>query len=98
MNQGQSADPFPLHGPPGTDAKQRSEALKERVYVTFTMLAVTIAYERDAAHATISGAALTLLLTILGTLLAVFIARRNRAYGPGQLTAVPGPNSPMSCM
>ncbi|MHA7288686.1 hypothetical protein ACX80V_03415 [Arthrobacter sp. MDT3-24] len=58
----------------GPDAQQRSEALKERVYVTFTALAVTIAFERDAAHATVDGAALTLLLTVVGTLLAVFVA------------------------
>jgi hypothetical protein len=42
--------------------------------VTFTALAVTIAFERDVAHATVSGAALTLLLTVLGTLLTVFVA------------------------
>jgi hypothetical protein len=35
---------------------------------------VTIAYERDAEHATAGGAALTLLLTVIGTLLAVFVA------------------------
>ena len=56
------------------NAQQRSEALKERVYVTFTALTVTIAYERDADHATVDGAALTLLLTVLGTLMAVFVA------------------------
>ncbi|WP_240484259.1 hypothetical protein [Pseudarthrobacter sulfonivorans] len=44
------------------------------MYVTFTVLAVTIAFERDAEHATVAGAALTLLLTVLGTLLAVFVA------------------------
>ena len=56
------------------NAQQRSEALKERVYVTSTTLAVTIAYERDVDHATVDGAALTLLLTVLGTLTAVFVA------------------------
>lgn len=66
--------PFPSSRRPDTDAQQRSEALKERVYVTFTALAVTIAFERDAVHATVAGAALTLLLTVLGTLLAVFVA------------------------
>lgn len=59
---------------PASGAYQRSEALKERVYVTFTALAVTIAFERDAAHATVDGAALTLLLTVVGTLMAVFVA------------------------
>lgn len=61
--------------PVGTpNAQQRSEALKERVYVTSTVLAVTIAYERDAGHATVDDAALTLLFTVLGTLMAVFVA------------------------
>jgi hypothetical protein len=64
------------------DAEQRSEALKERIYVTFTALAVTIAIGRDADHATVGGAALTLLLTVVGTLLAVstaeYIARMVR--------------------
>lgn len=68
------AVPLPSSRRPGPDAKQRSEALKERVYVTFTALAVTIAFERDAEHATVAGAALALLLTVLGTLLAVFVA------------------------
>ena len=44
------------------------------MYVTFTVLAVTITLERDAEHATVGGAALTLLLTVVGTLLAVFVA------------------------
>ncbi|MER5974121.1 hypothetical protein ABT112_31165 [Streptomyces sp. NPDC002055] len=56
------------------NAHQRSEALKERVYITSTALAVMIAYERDADHATVDGAALTLILTVLGTLMAVFVA------------------------
>ena len=64
----------PFSRRPAADGRQRSEALKERVYVTFTALAVTIAFERDAEHATIGGAALTLLLTVVGTLLAVFVA------------------------
>ena len=59
---------------PAPDEQQRSEVLKERVYVTFTALAVIIAYERDAEHASVKGAALTLSLTVLGTLLAVFVA------------------------
>ena len=56
------------------NAQQWSEALKERVYVTSTALAVTITYERDADHATVDGAALTLLLTVFGTIIAVFVA------------------------
>ena len=60
-----------LHPP---NARQRSEALKERIYVTSTALAVTIAYERDVDRATVNGAAVTLLLTVLGTILAVLVA------------------------
>ena len=56
------------------ELQRRSEALKERVYVTFTALAMTVAFERDAGHATAGGVALTLLLTVVGTLLAVFVA------------------------
>ena len=64
----------PLAVPSSADARRRSEALKERIYVTFTALAVTIAFEREAEHATATGAALTLLLTVFGTVLAVFAA------------------------
>ncbi|MCJ1711776.1 hypothetical protein MT344_11380 [Clavibacter michiganensis subsp. phaseoli] len=64
----------PARGRRAPDAAQRSEALKERIYVTFTALAVTIATVREAEHATIGGAALTLLLTVVGTLLAVATA------------------------
>lgn len=64
----------PLATPSGAEAHRRSEALKERIYVAFTALAVTVAFERDAEHATVSGAALTLLLTVFGTLLTVFVA------------------------
>ncbi len=72
-------DPHPQPAPERRDrrrpdAEQRSEALKERIYVTFTALAVTIATEREAEHATVGGAALTLLLTVVGTLLAVSVA------------------------
>lgn len=74
MNEEQKVATTQFGQPPGPDAHQRAEALKERVYVTFTALAVTIAFERDAEHATVAGAALTLLLTVLGTLLAVFVA------------------------
>lgn len=56
------------------DAAQRSEALKERVYVTFTSLAVTIALQREAGDTTVFGAATTLVLTVVGTLLAVLVS------------------------
>ena len=52
----------------------RADALKERIYITFTALAVTVAFERDAEHLTVGTAAATLAMTVLGTLLAVFIA------------------------
>ncbi len=74
MKHGQNVTPFPSSRRPGPDAHQCAEALKERVYVTFTALAVTVAFEREAEHATVGGAALTLLLTVVGTLLAVFVA------------------------
>lgn len=65
----------PAHpNPRGPDRQRRSEALKERVYVTFTALAVTISSDRDVEHLTVTSAAATLLLTVLGTLLAVFVA------------------------
>lgn len=64
----------PTRHVPSPNARQRSEALKERIYVTFTALAVAIAYERDTAHASVADAAFTLLLTVVGTLLAVFVA------------------------
>ena len=56
------------------DGQRRSEVLKERVYVTFTALAMTVGFERDAEHTTAGGAGLMLLLTVVGTLLAVFVA------------------------
>lgn len=52
---------------------EHAERLKERIYVTFTALAVVIAL--DAHGEANAGQALTtLLITVLGTLLAVFIA------------------------
>src|SRR3954464_13732562 len=56
------------------DAESRAEALKERVYLTFTALAVVLALR---AHAqSVAEAALTLLIAVLGTLLGVFLADR----------------------
>ena len=54
--------------------RQRSEALKERVYITSTALAVTVAYGQTAGNPTVAGAAVTLCATVLGTLLSVFVA------------------------
>lgn len=60
----------------GTDVERdpatHAEWLKERVYLTFTALAVVLALRSH--HATASEAAVTLLIAVLGTLLAVFVA------------------------
>lgn len=56
------------------DPELRAEALKERVYVTFTALAVVLALQADLTHASIGSAARTLLLTVVGTALAVLVA------------------------
>lgn len=74
VSDGHGATSFLPGGQSDIDAQRRSEALKERVYVTFTALAVTITFERDAGRATPGGAALTLALTVVGTLLAVFVS------------------------
>ena len=78
----------PARGRRAPDAAQRSEALKERIYVTFTALAVTIATVREAEHATIGGAALTLLLTVVGTILA--LPRPVLLGAPGALAPASG--------
>lgn len=54
--------------------KRRSEVLKERFYVTFTLLAVTIAVDRDIDNATVAGTAVNFTVTVLGVLGLVFIA------------------------
>lgn len=95
MDDEQRAGSLP-RAAPSPNARQRSEALKERVYVTFTALAVTIAYERDTDHASVIDAALTLLLTVVGTLLAVFVADVLAPwFAPARCR--PGPSSPTSC-
>lgn len=56
-------------------AEHRAEALKERVYVTFTSLAVVLALQSHSGELLTSGeAAATLSITVVGTLLAVFVA------------------------
>ena len=52
--------------------QQRADRLKERVYITFTALAVVLAL-RSHDEPT-EGVARTLLITVVGTLLAVFVA------------------------
>ncbi|GAA3406154.1 hypothetical protein [Pseudarthrobacter polychromogenes] len=53
----------------------RAEALKERVYVTFTALAVVLALQSHSEESLTAGqAAVTLAITVIGTLMAVFVA------------------------
>lgn len=52
--------------------KERAESLKERVYITFTAIAVVIALRSH--DATAERALVTLLITVIGALLAVFVA------------------------
>jgi hypothetical protein len=61
---------------PATVAPEhRAEALKERVYVTFTSLAVVLAMQSHSTDGLSAGeAASTLSITVIGTLLAVFVA------------------------
>lgn len=54
--------------------ERRGEQLKERVYITFTALAVVLALRADVHHETVGGAAGTLTVAVIGTLLAVFLA------------------------
>jgi hypothetical protein len=54
--------------------EQRAEVLKERIYVTFTSLAVVMALSSHADELTPGSAAVTLLIAVVGTLLAVFVA------------------------
>jgi hypothetical protein len=57
------------------DADHRADALKERVYVTFTSLAVIMAMQSHSEqHVSAGEAATTLSITVIGTLLAVFVA------------------------
>ncbi|MFB2556847.1 hypothetical protein [Herbiconiux liangxiaofengii] len=56
------------------DRELRAERLKERIYVTFTSLAVVLAMLSHAHDVTAGEAATTLLVTVVATLLAVFVA------------------------
>lgn len=51
----------------------QAEALKERIYVSFTTLSVLIAMQAERAPS-VTAAAITLSVTVAGTLLAVFLA------------------------
>lgn len=58
----------------GLEPHHRAEALKERVYVTFSALAIVLALGSHAADLSALEAATTLSITVIGTLLAVFVA------------------------
>ena len=58
----------------GGTPEQRAEVLKERIYITFTSLAVVLALSSHADELTAGEAAVTLLIAVAGTLLAVFVA------------------------
>ncbi|RKR73465.1 hypothetical protein [Frondihabitans australicus] len=58
---------------PEPNAEQRAESLKERIYVTFTALAIVLTLQTHP-HGGVGEAALTLLIGVVGTLLAVFLA------------------------
>lgn len=60
--------------PHDADPEARADALKERIYVTFTSLAVVIALSSHLEAENPGGAATTLALTAFGTVLAVFVA------------------------
>src|SRR6478752_9417520 len=54
--------------------ERRAERLKERIYVTFTSLAVVLALGSREEGLTPGAVAGTLAITVIGTLLAVFVA------------------------
>lgn len=56
------------------DVELRAAQLKERVYITFTALAVVLALRSDVDRLTPGRAASTLAVAVVGTLLAVFLA------------------------
>lgn len=55
-------------------APERAEHLKERVYITFTGLAVVLAMRSHADELTAGEAATTLLISVVGALLAILVA------------------------
>lgn len=58
--------------PGGVPAEERAESLKEQVYITFTALAVVLAMRERVPSA--GDAASSLLIAVVATLLAVFVA------------------------
>ncbi|MEC5190850.1 MULTISPECIES: hypothetical protein [unclassified Arthrobacter] len=55
-------------------ARQRAESLKERVYISFTSLAVVLALRSHADETTPGAAAATLSIVVVGSLLGIFVA------------------------
>jgi hypothetical protein len=55
-------------------ARQRAERLKERVYISFTSLAVVLALQSHADETTPAAAAATLSIVVIGSLLGIFVA------------------------
>lgn len=60
--------------PTSGDLEQRAAQLKERVYVTFSALVVTLALGADVEGLTVGAIATTLTVSVLGTLIAVTLA------------------------
>ncbi len=54
--------------------ENRAAKLKERIYISFTALAVVLALRSHSEHLELATAASTLAITVAGTLLAVFVA------------------------
>ncbi len=61
-------------GPRVLTASQRAARLKERVYISFTSLAVVLALQSHAEETTPAAAAATLSIVVIGSLLGIFIA------------------------
>lgn len=68
MTDERTTDPTP------GDLEQRAALLKERVYVTFSALVVTLALGADVDGLTVGSLTVTLVVSVVGTLLAVMLA------------------------
>jgi hypothetical protein len=55
-------------------AVHRAASLKERVYISFTSLAVVLALRSHADETTPAAAAVTLSIVVVGSLLGIFVA------------------------
>ena len=69
-----ATEPTVPTGPRAPTARQRAESLKERVYITFTSLAVVLALQSHADETTPAAAAATLSIVVIGSLLGIFVA------------------------